>query len=58
MQSLSREQPYGMPTSMMENLHNNVSAPLDHVNPFTLFNTHNPSSSSVFGRSSLPTLTT
>jgi len=57
MQSLSREQPYGMPSSMMANLHNNVSAPADH-NPFTSFNTHSPSSFSVFGRSSLPTLTT
>jgi len=58
MQSLSREQPYGMPTSMMANLHNNAFAPVNHVNPFTLFNTHSPSSSSFFGRSSLPALIT
>jgi hypothetical protein len=58
MQSLSREQPCGMPTLMIANLHNNVSAPLDHVNPFTPFITHSPSSSGVYGISSLPTLTT
>ena len=58
MQCLSREQPYDMPTSIMVNLHNNVSAPADHVNPFTPFNTHSPSSSSVFGRSFIPALTT
>jgi len=58
MQSFPREQPYGMSTSMMANLDNNVYAPIDHVNPFTPFNTYSPSSSSVFGRSSLPTLTT
>jgi len=58
MLSLFREQPYGMQTSMTRNLHNNVSAPADHVNPFTPFNTHSPSSSSIFGISSLPTITT
>jgi len=30
----------------------------DHVNPLTSFNTHSPSSSSVFGRNALPALTT
>ena len=58
MQSVSLEQPYGMPTLMMENFHNNVSASVDHVNLFTSFNTHSPSSSTVFGISSLPALTT
>jgi len=58
MQNLSREQPFGMPTSMMENFHNNVSASADHVNPLTPFNAHSPSSSIVFGRSALPALTT
>jgi len=48
MQSLSREQPYGMLTSMMANLHNNASTPAYH-NPFTPFNTTSPSSFSVFG---------
>jgi len=58
MQNLYREQPYGMPTLMMANLHNNASAFTDHVNSFTPFNTHNPSSSSIFCRNALPTLTT
>jgi len=48
MQNLSREQPYGMATLIIENLHNNVSASADHVNPFMPFNRHSPSSSSVF----------
>jgi len=52
----SRDQPYNMPTSMMSNLHN-IPAFTEHANPFTSFNTHSPSSSSVFGRSALPTLT-
>jgi hypothetical protein len=56
-QNLFREQPYGLPNSMMENLHNNVSASADHY-PFTPFNTHSPSSSSVFGKSAIPALTT
>jgi len=51
------DQPYGMPTSMMENLHN-IPAFTEHANPFTLFNTHSPSSSTVFGKSALPALTT
>ena len=34
-QNLSREQPYGMPTSMMANMHNSVSAFADKKNPFT-----------------------
>jgi len=42
MQNLSREQPYGMPTSMMASLHNNASTFADHVNPFTPYNAHNP----------------
>jgi len=58
MRNLSWEQPYGMPTLMMANLHNNVSAFTDHANPFTQFNTHSHSSSSIFGRSALPSLTT
>ena len=56
-QNFSREQPYGMPTSMTTNLHN-VPAFTEHANPYMPFNTHNPSSSSVFGRSALPALTT
>jgi len=35
MHNLSMEQPYGMPTSLMENFHNNASAFADHANPFT-----------------------
>jgi hypothetical protein len=49
MQYLSREQPYSMPTAMMENLHNDTFAFTDHANPFAPFNTHSPSSSSSFG---------
>jgi hypothetical protein len=43
LQNLSTEQPYGMPTSMMENLHNNAFASADHINLFTPFNTYSPS---------------
>jgi len=57
MQNFSRDQPYGMPTSTTENFHK-IPEFTEHVNPFTPFNTHSPSSSSVFGRSALPTLTT
>lgn len=46
-----------MQTSMMENLHN-ISAFTEKEYPVTPYNTHSPSSSSVFGISSLPTLTT
>jgi hypothetical protein len=58
MHNLSREQPFGMPTSMMASLHNNASLFADPANPFTLYNAHNPSSSSIFGLNALPTLTT
>jgi len=57
MQNLSRDQSYGMPTSMMKNLHNILSF-TKHANPFTPFNMHSPSSSSVFGRNAPPALTT
>jgi hypothetical protein len=56
-QNSSRDQPYGMPTSMMTNLHN-IPAFIENAHPFTPFNTHSPSCPSVFGRSALPTLTT
>jgi len=49
---------HGMPTSMMENVHNSVSAFADQANPFTINNVHSPSSSSIFGRNTLPPLTT
>jgi len=52
----SRDQPYGMPTSMMEKLHN-IPAFIEHANPFTPFNTHSPSISCGFGRSALPAFT-
>jgi len=58
MQNLSREQPYGMPTSMMANVHNIASAFADQANPFKMHNIHSPSSSSIFGRNTLPPLTT
>jgi len=57
MQNLSREQPYGMPTSMMENVHNSASVFADQANSFTMHNIHSPSSSSIFGRNTLPPLT-
>jgi hypothetical protein len=57
MQIFSKDQPYIMPASMMENLHNN-HAFTEHANPFTQFNSHSPSSSSVFGRNAPPALTT
>jgi len=53
-----REQPYGKPTSMMTNFHNNTSAFADHANPFTPFNSHSPSSSSTFRKNALLALTT
>jgi len=58
MPNFSREQPYGMPTSLMINLHDNEFALTEHVHPFTQFNSHSPSSSSTFGRNALPALTT
>jgi hypothetical protein len=57
MRNFSMDQPYDMPTSMMANLHN-IPAFTEHANPFKPFNTHSPSSSSVFGRNAPPTLTT
>ena len=38
---------------MMENIQNSASVFADQGNPFTIHNTHSPSSSNVFGRSSL-----
>jgi len=58
MQNHPRVQPYGMSTSIMANLHNSVSAFADQVNPFTMHNIHSPSSSSIFGRNTLPVFTT
>jgi len=55
-QKFSKDQPYGMPTSIMANLHNN-RAFTEHANPFTPFNSHSPSSSSVFGINAPPALT-
>jgi len=50
-------QPQGMPTSMMENWPNNPAL-TEHANPFTLFNIHSLSSSSVFDRNALQALST
>jgi len=50
-QNFSKDQPYGMPTSMMANLHNNPAF-TEHANPFTLFNPHSPSSSSFWQKCS------
>jgi hypothetical protein len=48
-QNLPREQPHGMSTSMIENVHNSASAFAHQANPFTIHNAHSPSSSSIFG---------
>ena len=56
--NISREQPYGMPTSMMANVHNSATVFADQANPFTMHNVHSPSSSSIFVRNTLPSLTT
>jgi len=40
-QNHPREQPYGMPTSMIANVHASASAFADQANPFTIHNTHN-----------------
>lgn len=53
-QNSSRDQPYGKPTLMMENFHM-IPTFTEHANPFTPFNRHSPSSSSIFGKSTLPT---
>jgi hypothetical protein len=58
MQNVSREQPYGMPTSLMANVHNSASVLGHQANSFTMHNVHGPSSSSIFGRNTLPPLTT
>ena len=58
MQNLSREQPFGMPTSMMASLHYNTSMFAEPANPFTPYNAHSPSSSNIFGRNAPPALTT
>jgi len=57
MQNFSKDEPYGIQTSMMENLHNNHVF-IGHENPFTPFNTHSPSSFSIFGINAPPALTT
>jgi len=56
-QNISREQPNGMPTSMMANVHNSASVFADQANPFVMHNVHSPSSSSTFGRNTLPLTT-
>jgi len=50
---VSSDQPYGMPTSMMENVHNSASIFADQANTFVMHNVHSPSSSSTFGRNTL-----
>jgi len=57
-QNISREQLYGMPTSMMANVHNSASAFADQANLFIMHNVHSPSSSSILGGNTLPPLTT
>ncbi|KEH29376.1 hypothetical protein MTR_4g035995 [Medicago truncatula] len=42
----------------MANIHNSVSAFADQSNPFTMHNIHSPLSSSIFGRNTLPPLST
>jgi len=43
---------------MLASLHNTASTFSDHANPFTPYNVHSHSSSSIFGRNAPPTLTT
>ena len=43
---------------MMANIQNSASIFADQANPFTIHNAHNPSCSIIFGRNSLPALTT
>jgi len=57
MQNLSREQPYGVPTFMMESLRNHASTFDDHANLCTPYNAQSPSRSSIFGRNAPPALT-
>jgi len=57
MQNVPREQPFGMPNSMMANVHNNASVFVDQASLFTMHNVHSPSSSSIVGRNTLPPLT-
>ena len=47
-----------MPSSIIANVHNSASAFADQANLFIIHNVHSPLSSSVFGRNTLPTLTT
>jgi len=54
--NFSMDQPYGMPTSMMANSHNNPAF-TEHASLFTPFNSHSPSSSNVFHINVPPTLT-
>ena len=54
--NLSKEQLYGMPTSMMANVHNRVSSFADQENLFTTHSIHSPSSSNIFGGSTPPVL--
>jgi hypothetical protein len=56
-QNVSREQPYGMPTSIMTNVHNSASVCADQANSFVMHNVHSPSSSSTFGQNTLPLTT-
>jgi len=58
MQYVLREQPYGMPTSTMANVQNSASVFAEQANPFNVHDVHSPSSSSIFGRNTLPPLTT
>jgi len=43
----TREQPYGILTSMMADLHNNASTFADNAIPYTPYNANIPSSSSI-----------
>ena len=54
----TKEQPYGIPTSMMAGLQNNSSIFSDNVIPFTPYNANIPSTSSVPGRNATQALTT
>jgi len=56
-QNVSREQPYGMPTLMMANVHNSDSIFDDQGNPFVMHNVCSPLSYSTFSPNPIPLTT-
>jgi len=54
---VTREQPYGMPTSMMSSMQTNPSTYAYNVNVYTPYNTQLRSGSSMPGKNALPLTT-